>query len=90
MDAPTAFDKWWQALPLRDGQITADHIRQAWDAGLQFGEPPIWETRLPFEIGPGDGTIISIALRGYRPETSAEEAAINFFADEFAKLDKKD
>ena len=36
MDAPTAFEKWWQALPLRDGKITADHVRQAWDAGVMF------------------------------------------------------
>jgi len=36
MTAPEAFEKWWQALPLRNGEITADHIRQAWDAGLTF------------------------------------------------------
>jgi len=35
-DAPHAFEKWWQALPLRNGEITADHIRQAWDAGVKF------------------------------------------------------
>jgi len=34
--APEAFEKWWQALPLRNGEITADHIRQAWDAGVLF------------------------------------------------------
>jgi hypothetical protein len=33
-NAPEAFEAWWQALPLRDGKITADHIRQAWDAGV--------------------------------------------------------
>ena len=36
MSAPEAFEKWWQALPLRNGEITADHIRQAWDAGVVF------------------------------------------------------
>lgn len=36
MTAPEAFEKWWQALPLRNGEITADHIRQAWDAGVLF------------------------------------------------------
>ena len=34
--APEAFEKWWQALPLRNGEITSDHIRQAWDAGVLF------------------------------------------------------
>lgn len=34
--APEAFEKWWQALPLRNGEITADHIRQAWEAGVLF------------------------------------------------------
>lgn len=29
-----AFERWWQALPLKNGEITADHIRQAWDAGV--------------------------------------------------------
>ncbi len=38
MTAPEAFEKWWQALPLRNGEITADHIRQAWDAGVMFME----------------------------------------------------
>lgn len=36
MTAPEAFEKWWQALPLRNGEITADHIRQAWDAAVLF------------------------------------------------------
>ncbi len=36
MDAPTAFEKWWNAVPLKNGEITADHIRQAWDAGVMF------------------------------------------------------
>ncbi len=36
MTAPEAFEIWWQALPLRNGEITADHIRQAWDAGVLF------------------------------------------------------
>ena len=36
MSAPEAFEKWWQALPLRNGEITSDHIRQAWDAAIIF------------------------------------------------------
>jgi hypothetical protein len=88
MDAPEAFEKWWQALPLRNGEITADHIRQAWDAGLEFEKPqPIWNTTLPFEISAGDGALIAKAMRAYRPETSDEEGVVNFFIDEFEKLD---
>lgn len=34
--APAAFEAWWQALPLRNGEIAADHIRQAWDAAILF------------------------------------------------------
>ncbi len=48
---------------------------------------PIWQTRLPFEIAAGDGTLIAKALRAYRPETSEEEGIINFFIEQFAKLD---
>ena len=33
---PDAFDKWWQSIVLPDDRITADHIRQAWDAGVLF------------------------------------------------------
>lgn len=34
--APEAFERWWQALPLPNDKITADHIRMAWDAGVLF------------------------------------------------------
>lgn len=44
--APEAFEKWWQALVLRNGEITYDHIRQAWDAGLAFGGDPDTTQRL--------------------------------------------
>lgn len=50
---------------------------------------PIWETLLPFEIEPGDGALIAKALRAYRPETSEEEGVVNFFIEQFAKLDEK-
>ena len=49
---------------------------------------PIWETKLPFGIEPGDGTLIAKALRAYRPETSEEESLVDFFAHEFEKLDQ--
>ena len=38
----------------------------------------------------GDGALIAKALRAYRPETTEEESVVNFFIDEFEKLDKKD
>jgi hypothetical protein len=50
-------------------------------------DAPIWETRLPFEIEPGDGTLIAKAMRAYRPETSEEEGIIDFFIEQFSKLD---
>ena len=53
------------------------------------GGAPIWETKLPFGIEPGDGTLIAKALRAYRPETSEEESLVDFFAHEFEKLDKQ-
>ena len=49
---------------------------------------PIWETKLPFEIAPGDGALLAKALRAYRPDTSEEENVIQFFIEQFAKLDK--
>lgn len=55
MDAPEAFEKWWQALPLRNGEITADHIRQAWDAGVMFRAAAKW---LPIETAPSDTTVL--------------------------------
>lgn len=51
-------------------------------------DAPIWETKLPFGIEPGDGTLIAKALRAYRPETSEEESLVDFFAHEFEKLDQ--
>ncbi len=51
---------------------------------------PIWETKLPFEIAPGDGALIAKAMRAYRPDTSEEEAVVNFLIDQFAKLDEKE
>jgi hypothetical protein len=50
---------------------------------------PIWQTRLPFEIQPGDGTLIAKAMRAYRPDTSEEEGVVNFFIEQFDKLDIK-
>lgn len=50
---------------------------------------PIWNTTLPFEIEPGDGALIAKAMRAYRPETAEEEGLVNFFIDEFEKLDAK-
>lgn len=48
----------------------------------------VWETVLPFEIAPGDGALIAKALRAYRPDTSEEEGVIQFFIEQFEKLDK--
>ena len=48
---------------------------------------PIWETKLPFEIAPGDGALIAKAMRAYRPDTSEEEGIVNFFIDQFERLD---
>jgi len=50
---------------------------------------PIWQTRLPFEIKPGDGPLIAKAMRAYRPDTSEEEGVVNFFIEQFDKLDSK-
>lgn len=49
---------------------------------------PIWETKLPFEIQPVDGTLIAKAMRAYRPETSEEEGIVQFFIEQFEKLDQ--
>ncbi len=49
----------------------------------------VWETTLPFAIEPGDGTLIAKALKSYRPDTSEEEGIVNFFIEQFAKLDDK-
>ncbi len=48
---------------------------------------PIWETKLPFGMEPGDGALIAKAMRAYRPDNAEEESVVNFFIDEFAKLD---
>jgi len=50
-------------------------------------DAPIWQTKLPFAIEPGDGALIAKAMRAYRPDTSEEEGIVNFFIDEFEKLD---
>lgn len=50
---------------------------------------PVWQTKVPFGIEPGDGTLIAKAMRAYRPETSEEETLIDFFVHEFEKLDAK-
>lgn len=55
MTAPEAFEKWWQALPLRNGEITADHIRQAWDAGVIFERDACHKLARSFAVEPGDG-----------------------------------
>jgi hypothetical protein len=47
-------------------------------------------TELPFDMEPGDGALIAKALREYRPETSEEEGTINFYIDQFGKLDEPD
>lgn len=51
-------------------------------------DAPIWETKLPFEIAPGDGAIIAKAMRAYRPETSEAEGIVQFFIEQFEKLDQ--
>ena len=51
-------------------------------------DAPIWETKLPFEIASGDGSIIAKAMRAYRPETSEEEGIVQFFIEQFEKLDQ--
>ena len=48
-----------------------------------------WQTTLPFALEPGDGELIARALRAYRPETSEEEGVIDFFIEQFAKLDQR-
>ena len=50
---------------------------------------PIWETKLPFEIEPGDGALIAKAMRAYRPDSSEEEGIVQFFIEQFEKLDRK-
>lgn len=50
---------------------------------------PIWETKLPFEIEPGDGALIAKAMRAYRPDSSEEDGIVQFFIEQFEKLDKK-
>lgn len=50
---------------------------------------PVWQTKVPFGIEPGDGALIAKAMRAYRPETSEEEALVDFFVHEFEKLDAK-
>lgn len=81
---------------LKCGTTSLTHDGKAW--GATYGCPPasdmrripIWATTLPFEIAKGDGALIAKALRAYRPDTSEEEGAVNFFIDQFAKLDEKD
>lgn len=53
-----------------------------------YGCPPVWQTNLPFEIAAGDGALLAKALRAYRPETSEEEGIVQFFIEQFAKLDQ--
>lgn len=53
----------------------------------EHSDAPIWETKLPFGIERGDGALIAKAMRAYRPDTSEEEGIVNFFIDEFEKLD---
>jgi hypothetical protein len=48
---------------------------------------PAWETKLPFEVAPGDGALIAKAMRAYRPDTSEEEGVVQFFIEQFEKLD---
>ena len=50
---------------------------------------PLWQTKVPFGIETGDGTLIAKAMRAYRPETSEEEELVQFFIHEFEKLDAK-
>ena len=59
-----------------------------WAQKVQEHEP-VWQTKVPFGIEPGDGTLIAKAMRAYRPETSEEETLIDFFVHEFEKLDAK-
>ena len=54
MSAPEAFEKWWQALPLRNGEITSDHIRQAWDAAIIFERDECRKLARSFAVEPGD------------------------------------
>ena len=84
MNEVEEFEKWWQALPLRNGEISSDHVRQAWDAGFMCKrQGHICGTVLPFEIAKGDGTLLGKALREYRPETSEDEGIITFFIEQF-------
>ena len=45
------------------------------------------ETILPFQMEAGDGVLIAKALRAYRP-TAEEEGTVNFFIEQFAKIDE--
>lgn len=55
---------------------------------MESTHTPIWETKLPFEMEHGDGALIAKAMRAYRPENAEEEAIVNFFIEQFDKLDQ--
>lgn len=75
-----SFDREMQKALEADGE----KLRQL--TGEDHG--PIWQTTLPFEIAPGDGALLAKALRSYRPETTEEEGIVQFFIEQFEKLDQ--